>query len=487
LNKLERYDEAETNLLKAVDIDPEFAAAFAHLGNTYQLQGRYPEAEESFRRAIALPSGDLQEDKDLRYTSLLFLLSHNPNMDADALFAEHCRIGEKFGPVSAASWPRHLNTPDPDRCLRVGLVSGDFCNHPVATFIEPVLAHLQDFPGLELHAYYTNPIEDGVSHRLQEYLKGWHPVSGLSAAQLAKKIMDDRIDILIDLSGHTSLNRLRTFARKPAPIQVSWLGYPGTTGLRAMDYYLADRHFLPPGQFDRHFIEKLVYLPAVTSFQPYKSAPPVNPLPALETGTISFGSFNRLGKVNESTVGLWSTLLRALPEARMIVSSIPPSRQQDKLIEQFAAQGVAHERLAFRPRCSMDEYLAAHNQVDICLDTSPYTGGTTTNHALWMGVPTLTVTGGTPASRQGAANLGHVGLEGFTAANPAEFVEKGVYWAGHLAELAEVRAGLRDRWQRSPMRQPEFIASGFEWALRQMWRRWCDALTAQSFEVPTHR
>jgi len=481
-NKLERYDEAEVSLHKALEIDPEFAAAFAHLGNTYQLQGRYAEAEASFRRAIALPSDDLQEDKDLRYTSLLFMLSHNPNMDADALFAEHCRVGEKFGSASPASWPRHLNSPDPDRCLRIGFVSGDLCNHPVATFVEPVLANLRDFSSLELHAYYTNPTEDAVSHLLRGYMKAWHPVSTLSAAQLAKKIMDDRIDILVDLSGHTSLNRLRAFARKPAPVQISWIGYPGTTGLRAMDYYFVDRHFLPPGQFDRHFTEKLVYLPTGAPFKPYPSSPPVRGLPALETGHLTFGSFNRLGKINPETLNLWSQLLLAVPEAKLLVGGLPPDFRHDRLTERFAAAGIAPERLMLHPRGDMGTYLALHHQVDICLDTVPYSGGTTTYHAFWMGVPTLTIAGTTPASRQGAAVVGQLGLHEFIA-TPADFVAKGVYWANNLAALAQLRANLRTKWQQSSTRGPDAVATALERALRHMWTRWCAGLPAESFEV----
>jgi predicted O-linked N-acetylglucosamine transferase (SPINDLY family) len=484
LNKLERYGEAEASLCAALEIDPEFAAAFAHLGNTYQLQGRYPEAEASFRRAISLPSDDLQEDKDLRYTSLLFMLSHNPNMDSDALFAEHCRIGELFGTASPAAWPRHLNTPDPDRCLRVGFVSGDLCNHPIANFIEPIFAKLRDCSTLELHAYSTNPTEDSVSNRLCGYLREWHAVSNLSATMLAKKIMADRIDVLVDLSGHTSLNRLRTFARKPAPIQASWMGYPGTTGLRAMDYFLVDRHFLPPGQFDRYFVEKLVYLPALAPFQPHAAAPPVNLLPALANGYITFGSFNRLGKINAPTVDAWSQLMLALPESKMLLAGLPSTGEERWLLLEFAAHGILRERLVFHSRCGIDAYLALHHKVDLCLDTYPYNGGTTTMHALWMGVPTLTIAGSTPPARAGAAILGQVGIEGFAAANSAQFVEQGLYWATHLEALACLREGLRVRLQRSPGSQADTIAAAFERSLRHMWRRWCANLPAESFHSP---
>jgi protein O-GlcNAc transferase len=300
---------------------------------------------------------------------------------------------------------------------------------------------------------------------------------------LAQAIRDEQIDILIDLAGHTGHNRLPVFARKPAPLQASWIGYPGTTGLRAMDYYLAGRQFLPPGEFDRHFTEKLIYLPANVSFRPHPTAPPVNRLPALDTGRLTFGSFNRLSKINDSTIGLWSHLLRELPTATMLIAGIPPDVRHTSLIERFSVRGIAAERLILHPRTDMDAYLALHHQVDLCLDTIPYTGGTTTTHALWMGVPTLTVAGPTPAARSGAAFLGDVGLFGFIATDAADFAAKGVYWATHLAELSAVRAGLRERWQKMPAGRSELIGDAFAFALRRVWTRWCQGLPAQSFEI----
>lgn len=486
LIKLDRYEEAESTLKEALRIDPEFAAAYVDLADAYQAEGRYVEAEEILRRSLSFGPDPAKPDEDLRHTSLLFLLSHNPELDGDALFAEHCRIGARLESRSRTSPPRYANVADPDRRLRVGLVSADLCNHAVTSFIEPILSQLTRSPDLELHAYYNNPSEDAVTQRLRGYMHRWNSVSALPDRQMARKIMDDRIDILLDLSGHTSLNRLRVFARKPAPIQISWMGYPGTTGLRAMDYYMADRHFLPPGQFDRHFTEKLVYLPSGAPFQPDSAAPPIAALPALHHGRLTFGSFNRIGKINVATVALWSQLLRALPDSSMRIAGIPPaSRQSVRLIEWFAAQGVTAERLKFYPRCNMDVYLAQHHEVDLCLDTLPYSGGTTTYHALWMGVPTLTVAGRTPPSRQGAAIFEHLGLEDFVATDASDFVAKGVHWAHDLAALSAVRAGLRERALHSPVCDPHVIVEAFIRAARHMWIRWCNGLAAESFEIDT--
>jgi predicted O-linked N-acetylglucosamine transferase (SPINDLY family) len=481
LVKLDRLDEAEAHLKRAIEIQPDLAAAHFRLAMAYGLRNRYAEAEASLRSGMALKADYVPGDGELSFSSFLFIVSHNPAVNPEELFAKHCRVGEFFESKLRGSWPQHANSRDPDRCLKVGFVSGDLYHHAVSVFIEPVLASLSQHPNLELHAYYNNIVEDAVNQRLRGYFRRWHPVSALTDIALAKKIMDDGIDILIDLSGHSAANRLPAFARKPAPIQVSWIGYPCTTGLRAMDYYLADRYFLPPGQFDRHFTEKIAYLPANVPFQPHASAPPVNALPALQAGALCFASFNRLGKINSATVGMWCALLRAVPDANMLIGAVEMDAQQKSLSDQFLAEGIARERLMFHPRCSVEAYLGLHHQVDICLDAYPYTGGTTTIQALWMGVPTLTVAGPTPAARQGAAILGQLGLDEFIAADTADLVAKGRYWAAHLEELAAVRAGLRGRWQQSPARQPELIAAALERALRHMWARWCLGLAAESF------
>jgi predicted O-linked N-acetylglucosamine transferase (SPINDLY family) len=483
LNKLRRLDEAEKWLRHALQIDPNFAPAHTQLGDNFQLQGRYDEAEASFRRAIALSPGEYSNDSDVPYAGLLFMMNHNPAVSADALFEEHCRVGAYWDRSARQIRPPRPHDNQPDRCLQVGFVSPDLRNHAVASFVEPVLREWRDKDSLRITVYYNHPTDDDVSRRLRGYVSRWFPVFGLSNLQLAQKIADDGIDILIDLSGHTAMHRLGTFAHRPAPVQASWLGYPATTGLSAMDYYLADKHFLPVGQFDRYFTEKLAYLPAAWAFQPFDSAPPVNPLPALESGTITFGSFNRLGKINEASVQLWSQLLRALPAARMILAGVPLERQHHRLIEWFAAAGIARDRLTVHPWSTLEAHLAFHHQVDMGLETMPYTGCTTSNHALWMGVPTLTLVGPTPASRLSAANLGHLGLEEFIAVSADDFVAKGLAWAGDLPALAALRANLRARWQRAPARRPAFVADGIERALRHMWRQWCAGLLPESFEI----
>ncbi len=475
-------DEALAAMHEAARLLPEDAEAFSNLGATLTKLERFEEAEPMFRLALAdCRPGDLGH-YDLRYSSLLFVLSHKPELGAAELFAEHTAIGRWLEGPSVPAQPTFSNTREPERRLKIGFVSGDFRTHPVASFFEPVLEKLRNQGGLELHAFYNHATEDLTTRRMQSSFAHWHPVHALSDLELVKLVKKNRIDILIDMSGHTSFNRLRALALKAAPIQVSWMGYPGTTGLRTMDYYLADQHFLPRGQFDDQFTEKIAYLPASSSFGPHAESPPVNGLPALKAGFMTFGSFNRVGKLNPFTIRLWCRLLRELPDSIMVIAAMPLDERRRVLAELFNAEGVASERLAFFPRSDMATYLGLHHQIDICLDTFPYTGGTTTNHALWMGVPTLTLAGNTPASRQGAANLLPVGLDGFIANNPDDFALKGLSWSTRLAELAQVRSGLRERCLGS-VRQHDIVARGLDAALRHMWRRWCAGLTTESFHL----
>lgn len=513
LGYMGRLADAEASYRKALDIDPAKADGYNELGILLLEQGRSAEAEAVYQRAVAVAPGlgylhtnlatalsaqgrqgeadasyrralQAQPDRYTSHSALLTSLTLSQTIGAEPLFAEHRRFGEQFETPLRASWRPHDRAPDPERPLQVGFVSGDLYNHAVASFLEPVLAHLAGEASLVLHAYSTRrAAEDHVSQRLRGYVKHWHTVGGLEDAELAQKVRADGIDILIDLSGHTADNRLLTFARKPAPVQVSWMGYPGTTGLESMDYYLCDPFMLPPGQFDSQFTEKLVQLPANAPFLPSAVAPPVNDLPALRARHMTFGSFNRLNKMSRDVVAVWSQLLRAVPTSRMVLGAMPREGEYDALLGWFGEEGIERGRLAFHQRSVMQHYLALHHQVDVCLDTFPYNGGTTTLHALWMGVPTLTLAGSTMAGRVGAGVLGHAGLDEFVAQDAAAFEALGAAWAQRLPELAQLRAGLRDRFTQSAIGQPALIAAGLERALRTMWRRWCAGLPAASFEA----
>lgn len=507
-----RYDEAEEALLHALKLDPEKPTTHFNLGNLYLRKGQLIESEIYLLRALELKPGYIDAQSTLANTlldmgrisdakvsyrkslstnphnasvhsNLLFCLLHDETEDATNLLAEYRKFGEKFG-APLPDDHTHDNLRNPDRCLEVGFVSADFRNHAVAFFIEPILANLAGSRQISLHAYSNCKIEDSISERLRGHFKYWHPIASLSNDALAEKIRADRIDILIDLSGHSGDNRLLTFAQKPAPVQASWIGYPATTGLPSMDYYLADRFLLPEGKYDDQFTEKIVRLPANVPFLPYHDAPPVNTLPALKSGRITFGSFNRLSKLNRTSVALWAKLLRALPESRMLLAAMPEDGKYETLSGWFTQEGIALDRLIFHTRCELKDYLALHHQVDLCLDTAPYNGGTTTLHALWMGVPTLTLAGNTLPSRVGIGILGHLELQDFVAYSAEEFVRTGLSWTHNLAMLSDIRNGLRERFSKSAIGQPAMIASGLQLALRFMWQRWCAGLPPEAFEVP---
>jgi protein O-GlcNAc transferase len=441
--------------------------------------GRYAEAEAGFRQALTI-----RPESAHAHSNLLFCLTHDERVDAAALFAEHCRFGQQFEAPLRAHWTPHSNSRDPERCLQIGFLSPDFRNHAVANFIEPVLAELKNFRQLSLHAYYSHPVEDHVTLRLREHIHHWHPVAGIADTTLADRIRADGIDILIDLSGHTAHHRLQTFAHKTgtATGQLDWLPRhhrPAGHGL------LPSRtaFFCLSASFDEQFTEKIVRLPASAPFLPFADAPAVSLLPALSRGHVTFGSFNRPTKISPSVIALWSQLLRAVPNSRMLLGAMRPDGRADQLIEDFARNGVSRDRLRLHSRCDMKTYLTLHQDVDVCLDTFPYTGGTTTLHALWMGVPTLTMAGSTVPGRPGASVLGHVGLEAFIAGNPADFVDQGVASAVNPESLARLRTELRQRLRQSAMGQPQLVAAGLERALRIMWRRWCAQLPAEAFAV----
>ena len=473
-----RFGEAEASARRAIELAPTSSSAGSVLGVILIDQGLLAEAEVELRRTLALSPADPK-----LHENLLFCMSHNDSVGADALFAQHLQFAEQCERQLRQRWKTHPNSRDPERRLNVGFVSGDLFHHAVSSFVEPLLAHLANDPALKLHVYYNHTVQDETTLRLKQHVRDWNDIAALSDEALADKIRADRIDVLIDLSGHTGRNRLLTFARKPAPLQASWIGYPGTTGLQAMDYYLADRFLVPPGQAENQFTEKLAYLPACSVFSPYSASPPVNGLPALRNGYFTFGSFNRVSKIRPATVALWAKLLRAMPDSRMLLGAMPRGGDYSKLIEWFESEGIAQDRLDFRDRSEEAVYLQQHHHVDLCLDTFPYAGGTTTMHATWMGVPTLTQSGGTIPSRAGATVMSHAGLFGFIASDEDDFIAKGLAIASDLKALAGIRAGLREQFRTSPLLNSQLIADSFSLVLRDMWRRWCAGQPAAPLEV----
>ena len=472
-----RLSEAQANANAALALDPRHEKAAITLALILQTQGRLVEAVAVCRDLL-----ERNPEQTDAHSNMLFCLSEMPGLTPDALFAEHRLYGRLVEQRTAP--PASLdNTPEPERRLRIGFVSGDLRNHAVVSFIEPVFERLGQRPGLTLHAYYNHTLVDAVTERLRGHLPHWRDVAALDDEELERQVRADGIDILIDLSGHTAFNRLPAFARRLAPVQASWIGYPGPTGLAAMDYYLVDRKFLPHGQYDHLFVEKLVQLPLLIPFEPVASAPDVGPLPTLANGYVTFGSFNRLSKFNSEVIKAWGMLLRALPDARLLVGGMPEQHDHAQLRAWLDHEGIAAHRVEFHGRIGLNDYLKLHQQVDLCLDTFPYPGGTTTMHAGWMGVPTLTLDAGTVTGRQTACFLEHCGLHHFVAHSADDFVAKGLAICGDLAALAALRATLRERYALPTSDSMTRVADGIEDALRLLWRRWCQGLPPASFEA----
>lgn len=467
--------DAVLSYKRAIRLQPECAEAYNNLGSAQQALGQLAKATSSFRVAT-----QLRPHNPTFHTNLLFCLSHDESAVATDVFAAHCAFGQRFeaGPAT----PGFSNTRDPDRRLRLGFVSADLREHVVAGFLLPVWNEL-DTSQIELHAYYNFTSEDAVSAQFREHCQSWRQITHLSNDALAEQIRADGIDILFDLSGHTAFNRLLTFARKPAPLQITWIGYPNTTGLRAMDYVLCDRFNAPHGLYEHLYVEKFARLPSSGTFASLSDTPPLQPLPALQTGHITFGSFNRISKLGDNVLNAWCKVLHEVPDARLLLGDVGDPVLERQLTARFVKRGVAAERLTFCPRVSTQAYLSLHHQIDIMLDTWPYTGGTTTHYALWMGVPVLTVTGPTRSHCQAAAALARMGLDDWIAKDADDFVRRAVYWANAKPALADLRAGMRERWATAPLRQPATVARGLERAVRVMWQRWCAGLPAADFEI----
>lgn len=473
------YRQAVESYRQVLAIQPDNAVAYANLGKACMEQGDVESAIIHYRRALALDDGAVSLEAR---SSLLFARSYQPDDTPQAYLAE----AQQYGALLAArarpfvDWPADTG---PEMPLRVGMVSGDFLLHPVGHFLESVLASL-DPAKLELVAYPTVTKEDALTARIKPRFAAWHPLAALDDATAAARIRDDGIQVLVDLSGHTSNNRLPLFAWKPAPVQVSWLGFFSSTGVPGMDYLLADPYSVPDSDRSQ-FTETIWYLPDTRlCFTPPAEASelPVTALPALREGHVCFSSFQNPSKLNDAVLAAWSRILRALPQARLRVQNkqMGDAEARSRFLERCAHAGIDPARVDAAKPGSRADYLAAHAEVDLVLDTFPYPGGTTTCEALWMGVPTLTLAGTTMLGRQGAAMMRCVGLGDWVAADVDDYVAKAVSFAGRLDELARLRAGLRAQAARSPLFDAPRFARNLEKALLAMWRCHRDALAGMT-------
>ncbi len=472
LKKLNRFEEALASYRRAIELDANYVDAHNNMGTVLQDLGRLEEAKSSFLRALKLKPDSIDTQGNL-----LFLLNYcDPDPHYPTLL--HARRYGELAAQKATPYTHWGVSIQPERCLRVGFVSGDFREHPVGFFLENALGLLveKSIGRLECVAYSNHAFEDATTRRLRSYFQLWRSCVGLSDIALSKQVYDDAVDILIDLSGHTASNRLSMFAFKPAPVQVSWLGYFGTTGVAAMDYLLADPWTLLPSD-ESNFTERIWRLPETRlCFTPPAVDVHVARLPALDKGYVTFGCFNNLTKMTSPVVKLWSEVLRSVPGSRLLLKSpqLSESSVRMRIEEQFGSHGIDISRLLFEGLSPRREYLAAYHRIDIALDPFPYTGGTTTMEALWMGVPVVTLAGDRFLSRQGVGLLANAGLSDWIADTAKEYVEIARSRASDLQSLSHLRLRLREQLLRSPILDASCFAQHFETALRDMWRAWCD-------------
>lgn len=451
----------------AIALKPDLAIAHNNLADTLLKLGRFVEAAAAFREAAYL-----QPDLFVAWSNYLFCLCFDESVSTTGYLDAARTAGAA---MQKAARPLPVAPPDlgSQRPLRIGLVSGDFKAHPVGYFLESIVERI-DTARIHLTAYSTQHVDvDTITARLRARMPDWLEVSSLNDAELADRIRRDRIDILVDLAGHTAHNRLPVFAWRPAPVQVSWLGFFASTGLPEIDWFLTDP-ISSPESARGHFTEQLWYLPHTRlCFTPPDTAAPlaVHPAPALTNGFITFGCFQRVGKINDAVIALWRRVLDQVPGSRLLLkgAGLHNEAARDVLRRRFASQGVSGDRLIIEAESARQDYLAAYHRVDMLLDTFPFPGGTTTCEALWMGVPTLTLSGDTLLKRQGASLLTAAGLADWVANSPDDFVRKAVTLATDIPALAALRRQLREQVAASPVMDADRFARHLEAAFTGMW------------------
>ena len=440
------------------------------LAATLCRQGKLSEALEMHREAIQ------RCPESTRYRSnRLLTLNYLPDISAQELLKEH-GFWRQLSPGTADPAHEFGNPPDPGRRLRIGYVSADFRTHSVAYFLEPLFGN-HDAAQVETYAYACAPHRDEITERLCAKVHHWRDIASLDDPAAFARIQDDAIDILVDLSGHTAGNRLPLFRAKPAPIQITYLGYPATTGVDAMDYRLTDGLADPPGH-ETHYSEELVRVPGCfLCYRPPPHSPPVAPPPAVANAShLTFGSFNNQAKINEKVIALWSRLLHSVPDSRLLLKnpSLSDRATADYCRTRFAEHAIDTERLELHGLAATSEaHLDTYRRLDIALDTFPYNGATTTCEALWMGVPVITLAGHTHAGRVGVSLLTSVGLNDLVGEDPEDYLARAAALAENPARLAQLRQSLRDTMCASCLCDGAAFARKIEAAYRDVWKTWC--------------
>jgi predicted O-linked N-acetylglucosamine transferase (SPINDLY family) len=460
-------DEAIVCHRQAIWLKPDFAEAHYNLGNELKNVGQLDEAIASYRRAIRLNPDDAG-----MHGNLVFALHYHPGYDSRIIQDELHRWNRQHAEPQKKFIRPHTNNRDRNRRLRIGYVSPDFREHVVGQNLLPLLRQ-HDHRQMEIFCYANVLQPDALTDQLRGYADVWRSIVGLSDSRIVTLIRQDEIDILVDLALHTANNHLAMFAHKPAPVQVTYLGYCGSTGMDAMDYRLSDPYLDPSDSDLSVYSERTIRLPETYwCYSPPGPTPEPSPPPAATMRYLTYGCLNNFVKVSPPALDLWAEILQRVPRSRLIVHSRPGSHL-DTVRERFAGKGISPDRLEFPNWQPWPQYVRTYGQIDIALDPFPWGGGITTCDALWMGVPVVTLVGRTAVGRGGSSILANVGVPELIARTPQQYVQIATDLAGDLPRLADLRRTLRARMQASPLMDAPRFARNVEAAYRQMWRTWC--------------
>lgn len=459
---LRKLDDALASFSNALEFNPQLSELHNNIGNVLKDLGQPAAAIRSYRRSL-----DLRPDNARTHSNLLTTLLLCPGCSAAEIYTEHRRWNERFALPLATTFQPHPNNRPPNRRLRIGYVSPDFRIHCQALFMVPLLTN-HDRDNFEIICYSDVRQPDIATDRLRSLADLWRNIVGMTDDQAAELIRLDQIDILVDLTMHMENSRPLLFACKPAPVQVCWLAYPGTTGQTAIDYRLTDPHLDPPGQYDEFYSEKSIRLPETFwCYDPLTSEPQVNALPALGSGHVTFGCLNNFCKVNDAVVELWARVLNAVDRSRLLLLAEEGSGR-DRVLKILARAGILASRVTFAARQPMAKYLALYHQIDIGLDTLPYNGHTTSLDSFWMGVPVVTLVGPTVVGRAGLSQLTNLGLTDLIAYSDEEFIRLAASLASDLTRLTNLRQSLRSWIEQSPLMNAPRFAAAIEAAYRQL-------------------
>jgi protein O-GlcNAc transferase len=467
-----RSDKMLETCDRAITFTPNDHEIATRIASAVMTQGRMADALSILRRALA------QKPGPAAHSALLFSMHYVPDASPEEIFAEHRRFAETYETPFLATRRPHENNPDPDRPLRIGYVSPDFRMHPVARFLYPVLAR-HDPGQFEVFCYSATPTVDARTLAFQKIAgPRWREIRRLTPDQSADLIRRDQIDILIDTTGHTGGFRLMLFARKPAPVEVTWLGYPDTTGLESMDYRITDAHADPPGLTWHLHSEKLLRLPSFLCYEPPEHTPDVAPPPVLKNGHITFGSFNNFMKISPGTIETWAQILHSVKGSRLLLKhrSASDVEAREKFTGFFEKHGIARDRILMTAQMpSHRRHLDSFREIDIALDPFPYNGTTTSCETLSMGVPMVTLAGTSHVARVGVSLLTQIGRTNWIASSRPDYVRIAVENARTPEKLARLRTELGPRMLASLLGDPVRFTSHLEIIYRRIWRDWCIA------------